>query len=344
MAHVSTFARGAFALVLLWSAPSLAQSSTEDALIRRGLELRAEGHDGEALTQFREAYERSHSARARAQMGMAEQALGRWVDADQHLREALAQAQDPWVMRTRPVLEQALAVIQQHVGRVEVRGNVPGAVVRIDGRQVGTLPLVEAVPVIAGTVTLEVGAPGHYPVSRQLVVPAASLVRESVDLAPVPETPVTSPVRVTAPTGATSAAPVVEPRTSPPTVAVVTAPRVAPASSRRTFAWVSAAAAAALVGGGVALLVAGNAAVTRYNNDDNCLPASGARRYDACGGDYDGGTLMQSLGVTGLVVGGGLAVTSAVLFLTAPTRRGASARFTCGHGPGELGVSCAGVF
>lgn len=67
-----------------------AQTATSvDDLIHHGVELRRHGDDSGALLEFRRAYEAGHSPRAAAQMGWAEQALGRWLEADAHLREAM---------------------------------------------------------------------------------------------------------------------------------------------------------------------------------------------------------------------------------------------------------------
>src|SRR5450432_1999872 len=70
-----------------------------EALVRRGLELRKAGQDEQALEAFRSAYKLKATPRAQAQMGMAEQALGRWGDAESDLKGALAVDQDAWIAR-----------------------------------------------------------------------------------------------------------------------------------------------------------------------------------------------------------------------------------------------------
>src|SRR5688572_1092503 len=57
-------------------------------LIDRGVEQRKAGDDRAALELFRRAFELNGSGQALAQMALAEQALGRWLDAHQHLRLA----------------------------------------------------------------------------------------------------------------------------------------------------------------------------------------------------------------------------------------------------------------
>src|SRR3982751_2270792 len=93
--------RGALAVVLIAGAlvGAARQARADDAepLIRRGIELRRAGRDAEALEQFRQANQLAPSPRAAAQIGLAEQALGRWLDADGHLRAALAAPSDPWI-------------------------------------------------------------------------------------------------------------------------------------------------------------------------------------------------------------------------------------------------------
>jgi hypothetical protein len=58
-------------------------------LIRRGIELRKAHDDPGAVPYFQKAYDLVHTPRAARQPGLAEQALGRWEDAEQHVREAL---------------------------------------------------------------------------------------------------------------------------------------------------------------------------------------------------------------------------------------------------------------
>src|SRR4051812_16131890 len=83
---------------LLASGPTVAQvADPAEAAIRRGVDLRRQGQDDQALQEFKKAYELSPSPRAIAQIGLAEQALGRWVDAETHLEAALGSKTDAWI-------------------------------------------------------------------------------------------------------------------------------------------------------------------------------------------------------------------------------------------------------
>src|SRR5260221_9744241 len=106
-----------------------AQARDAEAQIHQGMELRQHGDDEGALRVLHEVFEWSHSPHAEAQMALAEQALGHWVDAEAHLRESLTTTRDPWIQSHRPALQGAMNTIATHVGLLELRGGVPGAAV-----------------------------------------------------------------------------------------------------------------------------------------------------------------------------------------------------------------------
>lgn len=188
-------ARVVGSLLCLAIALSPAVSSAQADLIERGIELRQEGHDEEAAEIFARAWEGTRDARALAQLALAEQALGRWVEAHAHLREALATSAE-WVERHRATLQGALATIEEHLGRLEVDVSEDSATVRVDGRPVGEMPAYVAV----GTVVVEVEAPGHVAVQRTVQTEAGRLTRVSLalvpSLSPVAEPAVTEPIEV----------------------------------------------------------------------------------------------------------------------------------------------------
>ncbi len=173
--------------LLLWliTVGQAAPTSAEvDALLARGVELREQQRDSDALALFEKAYQLSKSARALAQVAFAEQALGRWVAAEKHLSEALVGAPDGWIVSRKDVLAKALASIRTHVGDLEISCELPGAEVKIDGQIVGQTPIALPLRVQAGTsVVLEVSAPGYWPSTRMVVVSPTAPTREVVNLA-----------------------------------------------------------------------------------------------------------------------------------------------------------------
>jgi hypothetical protein len=214
-----------------WSGQARAAADDEDALIRRGLELRKAGDDHSALIVLQRAYQIARSPRAAAQLGFAEQALGRWTQAEVHVSEALRADSDPWIRKNRAVVEEALQTIRAHVGRIEIAGGQPGAQVLVNGVPVGAMPLPTAIPVNAGPVDVEMRAPGHLPALKTVNVAAGEYARVPFTLqrlggprapAPVaaaPPAPVSPPVATAPPA----------PTPQPPS-AVLAAPGIAPAT------------------------------------------------------------------------------------------------------------------
>jgi len=182
----------ALAGVLLTSGTAWAEPDAAE-LIREGVALRKQGDDGAALQRFQRAYELDHDVRALAQMGLAEQALGRWVAAHDHLMKALASTADPWIVKNGATLRTAFEMVGAHVGRLEVLGGSPGAEVRIDGVARGILPLEGPLILPIGSVTIAIRATGLVSVERVAVIHAREMTRESFEplasLARIPTPP-----------------------------------------------------------------------------------------------------------------------------------------------------------
>ena len=165
-----------------------AADDDEEALIRRGVELRKRGDDRAALQELQRAYRLARSPRAAAQLGFAEQALAMWPQAETHVSESLRAKDDPWINKNRAVIEESLRTIRAHVGRVEIAGGRPGAAVAVNGQRVGTMPLAEPVAVSAGPVDIEVRAAGHLPAVKTVNVAAGEYARVSFALVAEPPT------------------------------------------------------------------------------------------------------------------------------------------------------------
>jgi hypothetical protein len=307
-----------------------AQTSPVDEHLRRGVDLRRAGRDDESVREFEAAYALSREARTAAQLGLVRQALGRWLDADRLLREALATPDDPWVTRNRASLDAAFEVVNRHVGRLLVRGNVEGAEVRVDDALVATLPMTDPARVLAGTVSLEVRASGYETVSRRFVVDPSLLVQEFVELRPA----------VIAPPPPVIAAP--SPVLIAPSPVIVAPPLDAPSRWPARRVW----ATASLATGGAALVLAGVAAALREDaavryNSGGCPPLL-TRSVGACADLASQATAWETTAWIALPVGTALAATGVVLWLL-PTRATPSAT-RCAPSFTEPGLSCATTF
>jgi hypothetical protein len=188
---------GAAALVLALLASSTQTAAQEiDAgenelrrLMDEGVVLRREGRDQEAAEVFRRAHDAGAGAAALAQLALAEQALGRWLDAAEHLEAAMLEEDNEWIARHRAALESSQRTILAHLGTLEIEGEPAGARVTIDGRDVGTLPLAAPIRVEAGSVVVGAELADHYPVQRVVAVLAGRRARLVLSFVPLPAEP-----------------------------------------------------------------------------------------------------------------------------------------------------------
>jgi hypothetical protein len=284
----------------------------EDALIRRGVELRKGGDDRAALQELERAYQVARSPRAAAQLGFAEQALALWPQAETHVSESLRAKDDPWINKNRAVVEEALRTIRSHVGRIEISGDRPGAGVAVNGQRVGTLPLAQPVAVSAGPVDIEVKATGYLPAVKTVNVAAGEYARVSFALVAQPQPPPFAPVP--APRGPAVMSPV--PVISGGAAASAAAPDAVADSGhgRRVAAIGIGAAGVVAIGAGVACSLVGRNKFDAINDD-----AAADRPYNESNGNWK---TYETSAVALYVVGGAALVAGSALYLT--SRRGES--------------------
>jgi hypothetical protein len=318
----------------LASAPASAQARAAEAsdaqggveaLVQRGIELRRDGQDEEALRAFEAAEAKDPSSvRVRVHLAATHQALGHWLQADTYLEQVLRAEDDPYVRRHRQTLEKAAEFVARHVGSLEVSGSPEGAEVRIDGRQMGVLPLASPLRLAVGSYQLEVARPGYYPARRPVVIGERAAVRESVELARRPAEPA-------------AAAPMVASRGS----------RDAPADDRadgppRWLSWtLTGLATGAALTTGVAFALR-EAHADRWNSDD--CQELGRVRGEVCPGELARGRDAERVGyvsgVATLLLGAGAVVSWS---MERPAALASSAKVTrCGVS--WAGAACEGSF
>lgn len=306
-------------------------ASEAEALITKGVELRETGRDDEALAVFRQALAKSPSPRARAQVGLAEQALGMWVLAETDLSAALAVEGDPWIAKNRGALEGALAVVRRRVSTLEVRG-AENADVYVDGVKLGagTGPF----RVEAGRRTLEVRGQGFQPTARMVELPPGGIARETVTLVAVP---------ASAPSDTAS-----HPALTTTTTDDRRSPLGDPGAGQRLLGW-------AFVGTGAALLATGGVGliVRRGIIDDYnaACPGLGVDQPASCDEQVSSSRTWLTVSILTLVGGGVFAAGGVVLVAAAPSAASADRpkstsasrpRLACA--PSAAGIACAGTF
>jgi hypothetical protein len=154
-----------------------------EPLIEEGVKLRVEGKHAEALEVFTKAHALSPSARTLAQIGLAEGSLRRWLDAEAHLAAALDAHDTPWIenRRNREALEQGLASVRRHIGRLIVLGP-EGTEVSVAGKVVGRLPLATAVRLPEGETRIDGKASERRPAQARVTVVGGSESTVILDL------------------------------------------------------------------------------------------------------------------------------------------------------------------
>ncbi len=171
-------------LALLALACASTAAAQSDDLPTRVAELRRRGEDL-AAARLLDAERAQHpSPRLSAELGLAYQGAGRPVDAEVHLRAALAAENDPWIAEHRAGLTLALRYVEGSLGWVVVRCTTPGADARVLGSLADPAPCGEPLRIGAGEQQIEVRAAGHRSVREIVRVAAGRRARVRVRLEP----------------------------------------------------------------------------------------------------------------------------------------------------------------
>jgi hypothetical protein len=296
--------RKAALAVLLWTTSASAENP--DEMIERGIQLREQGKDDEALGWFKRAYQASPTPRALAQIALAEQALGQWVPAERDLNDALAKASDDWIAKHKTALSGALATIEQHIGDLVLSGGVEGAQVSVDGAKVGTLPAPKPIRLEIGTHTLEIQHASYYPISQPVTIRSDAPARVYVDMHPRAQQDGSTPLPRD----------VVATTTVPPPV--TTNPPPSSSSPQQTIGIVVAASAGLPLILGIIGIAAHESSVADYNGDPTCPGKEVPVKPPACQSRIDAASTWSAVSVASFIGAGVLAATGVILLLTAP--------------------------
>jgi hypothetical protein len=286
-------------LLTVWLVAQVAAADAPwESRVERGIALRLAGHEEEALAIFRDAEKERTSPRFLAQMAFTEQSLGLWVAAEAHLAQALSSPDDAWIAKNRGVLLGARDTIREHLGSLELRGDVRGEL-RVDGRPVGALPSKAPVRLEVGRHRIEVSRPGAYSFQRDVDVRANETSRETVTLSEIPASDGAQPV---------SGAHV------PGRVAIGGAePQASTTSSSpsRTVGIVLVSVGIAAVATGLATLLVSNARAKDYNDNADCR----GKPTDplACDSDASAARAFRTVSIASFVGAGVAGLTGAYL-------------------------------
>lgn len=293
--RVRRYARAAaWACLVVLARPAVAAAEPgTEALVEQGLALRRARRDDAALAAFEQAYQRDAKPMILAQIGLAEQALGRFFEAEQHLKQSLA-TNDAWIEQHRAALERALGVVAARLAWLEVAVSAANAELRLDDqvRPLSASPFRLA----AGPHTLEVRSPGGATLQRTVELAPGERRVYQLELAE-PAAPL--PVTTLSPAPVASA--LARPAPAP----------LRPAAHRELRSWAYASATLA----GVALLEAVAASLVRQSYiDDYNGPECAPDRSQRCAAYRRSANTFGAVAVVGYAVAGAAGLTSFALF------------------------------
>jgi hypothetical protein len=299
-----------FGIVVVFAA-GLARSAqaqeTEkpEALIKQGISLRRKGDDRRAYGYLKRAYDLAKTPRSAAQLGLVEQALGQFADAQIHLSEALA-TKDAWVQENRVQLDESQNFVRSKLAKVAITGAPGDATIAVGSDPPFALPRDGVVWLAPGANTVVVAAPGRKPVTKTVTAGPGESTSVAVELpADAPPTPPAAAASAgidAAPGGPTPA---------PVEVIQVPAPaETGQSSTGRTLRITGIGVAAA----GVALAVTGFVlrGIASSKLDAIQSDAAAPRLYNESNDNWQ---TFEHAGVALLVTGGAAAVAGALLYV-----------------------------
>jgi hypothetical protein len=141
-----------------------------------------DGDPAAAATKFKRAYELSRDPRLLWNIAVCEKEQRHYAEASslvtRYLEEASAQLSED----SRAQAQATLDSLRQYSSEVELKAVPQGAIVFVDGEQLGTTPLATPLFLDLGVRELEVRVPGYLPFKTKLDVPGEQKMEVAVKL------------------------------------------------------------------------------------------------------------------------------------------------------------------
>jgi hypothetical protein len=321
----------AWVVVALALAPLAARAqgsdpAAADALFQEGRRAMDAGKYEAACAKFRESQRLDPAVGTQFNLADCEERRGHLAESWSLFRAVAEQL---------PKGDERLAIAKKRAAALEPRlarltivtapSAPPGTTVRRDGVELGAASFGVAIAVDPGAHEVVVTSPGRA--TQTVVVRLAERESKTIDVAPGAPLP---------------SAPAAEHADAPLAAVQPDAPSDAPGSSRRTLAFVIggvgiAAAAAGAITGGVVL-------ADKRTADENCPAPSHVCRNRAGAGAVDQGRTLGPVTTVLLVAGAAGIGTGAVLVLTSPGKRSATAALRLDAGAAAAAIELSGRF
>lgn len=155
--------------------PGTANDSNQaDDLYRRANVAYDEGKLEEAYDLYTRAFSLKKSYDIASNLGQTEFKLGKFAAAAEHLAYSLSVYPPNGKVEAREKMQAMLEDARKQSGRLRVQVNVDGALVLIDGKEIGRSPLASEVYVSAGSHQIEAKKDGFKLVTRSVSVEAGN--------------------------------------------------------------------------------------------------------------------------------------------------------------------------
>jgi hypothetical protein len=327
--------------LLLVPAPSRADPRAEarNKLVQGG-EFLKHGQYEDALARFQEAYRLVPSPKIQYNFGLAYRGLGRKAEALEAFEKFLAEAPDA-SKETRQNAGRERGQLVAQVTMLEVKVDLPGAEVFVDGRSYGTA---RTAPIYLdpGPHQLMVEKAGEGPAYTERINASAGqriTVMARLIKGPSPEPSPSPSPREPAPhePAPRPAEPIAQGDAPPPSAG--SGPHWQPVA-----AWAAAGGAALALGFGVAELLSANNKFNEFNGKAECGENNPNRGGPACSSLFNDATAARQLSVVGFAAAGALAAASVVFFAITPDRSQDGVSLACTPTLGGPGLSCGGRF
>jgi len=316
-----------------------ARSEARNKLVQGG-EFLKRGEYDQALARFQEAYRLVPSPKIFYNFGLAYRGMGRKADALESFERFLAEAPDA-AKEARQIATKEKGQLVGQITLLEVKVDLPGAEVFVDGRSYGT-SRTSPIYLDPGPHQLMVEKAGEGPAyterinasAGQKITVMARLVRGSgTEPPPPPREP--APREPSQPT--------VDPR--PPQGDPVPPPAEPGPRWQPVVAWGAAGGAVLALSFGVYELLDANNKFNEFNGKSECGEVFANRGGPGCSKLFNDATSARQLSVVGFAVAGVLAATSVVFFVLTPDApKDSSVSMSCGPTLGGPGVVCGGRF
>jgi hypothetical protein len=323
----------AWGLVALLGASVMAGAARADALdpagarelLKRGSALKQEGRCADAVPIFRESARLDPQAKTWLNLADCEAASGSLVEAERHFVEGRDRAYRDNNAELVTVAEERLAALHGRLARLTITlaaGAPPGARVTRDGVDLGAVALGAPMPIDPGEHEVVVHAEGREARAYRVALREGETGAIEVDA------------------GAIASAPPAVTAVAPAPVESAPAPR-ARGSSQRTWAYVAGAVGVAGIGAGSYFGLRAIAKNSDSNDGGRCASGCDAEGYDL----RSDARRSAAVSTVAFAIGAAALGAGIVLFVTSPSRSGASAvRIVPSIGAGGAAAFASGRF